>query len=238
VLYDDEPRNMKELLAHPERDEIKKAGDAEIQQLVDQKVGVIVSKSGIDDVLKRGRLAVVGTGEIPGIDSSFSNFSPTVAFSAVRMLVALMVDPRFSVESYDLSGAFLETELRDRAVYVCLPAEAGEYAGKVLLLLKSVYGLKTSGREFLQQLSERILSFTMKVKCPKTGKEIEVKVAHNLSCSKQLHLACASSKRMSFLHLDSRKRHNIALFDNAVDLFLGLRPRVFEGLSAVRCANR
>jgi len=148
------------------------------------------------------------------------------------------VDPRFSVESYDLSGAFLETELRDRAVYVRLPAEAGEYAGKVLLLLKSVYGLKTSGREFVQQLSERILSFTMKVKCPKTGKEIEVKVAHNVSCSKQLHLACTSSKRMSFLHLDSRKRHNIALFDNAVDLFLGLRPRVFEGLSAVRCANR
>jgi hypothetical protein len=123
----------------------------------------------------KGRLAVVGTGEIPGIDSSFSSFSPTVAFSAVRMLVALTVDPRFSVESYDLSGAFLGTELRDRAVYVRLPAEAGEYAGKVLLLLKSVYGLKTSGREFVQQLSEQILSFTMKVKCPKTGKEIEAK---------------------------------------------------------------
>jgi hypothetical protein len=50
---------------------------------------------------------IVGTGEIPGIDSSFSSFSLTVAFSAVRMLVALTVDPRFSVESYDLSGAFL-----------------------------------------------------------------------------------------------------------------------------------
>ena len=55
------------------------------------------------------RLAVVGTGEIPGIDSSFSSFSPTVAFSAVRMLVALPVDPRFSVVNYDVSGAFLRT---------------------------------------------------------------------------------------------------------------------------------
>ncbi len=54
VIYDDEPRNMKELLAHPERDEIKKSGDAEIQQLMDQKVGVIVSKSEIDEVLKSG----------------------------------------------------------------------------------------------------------------------------------------------------------------------------------------
>jgi hypothetical protein len=55
----------------------------------------------------KGRLAVVGTGEIPGIDCSFSSFSPAVLFSAVRMLVALTVDPRFSVESYGLSGAFL-----------------------------------------------------------------------------------------------------------------------------------
>ena len=41
--------------------------------------------------------------------SSFSSFSPTVAFSVVRMLVASTVDPQFSVESYDLSGAFLES---------------------------------------------------------------------------------------------------------------------------------
>ena len=127
--------------------------------MMNQKVGVIVSKSEIDEVLKsggkvlnikmlfkrkyeivdrverfkkwKGRLDVVGTGEIPGIDSSFSSFSPTVAFSAVRMLVVLTVDPRFSVESYDLSGVFLGTELRDRSLYVRLPAEAGEYAGKV-----------------------------------------------------------------------------------------------------------
>ncbi len=160
---------------------------------------MIVSKSEVDEVLKRGgkvlntkmlfkrkyeivdgverfkkwkgRSADVGTGEIPGIDSSFSSFSPTVAFSVVRMMVVLTVDPRFSVESYDLSGAFLGTELRDRAVYVRLPAEAGEYVGRVLLLLKSVYGLKTSVREFVQQVSEQILSFTS----PKTDKEIEAR---------------------------------------------------------------
>ena len=47
VLYDDEPRNMKELIAHPERDELHKAGDAEIQQLIDQKFEVIVPKAEI-----------------------------------------------------------------------------------------------------------------------------------------------------------------------------------------------
>jgi hypothetical protein len=54
----------------------------------------------------------------------------------------------------------LGTEVRDRIVYVRLPAEAGEYAGRVLLLLKSIYGLKTSDREFVQQISEQTLSFT------------------------------------------------------------------------------
>ena len=54
VLYDDEPRNMKELIAHPERAEIQKAGDDEIEQLIDQQVGVIVPKSEVDEVLKNG----------------------------------------------------------------------------------------------------------------------------------------------------------------------------------------
>ncbi len=47
---------------------------------------------------------------------------------------------------------------------------------RVLLLLKSIYGLKTSDREFMQQLNEQTLSFTMKIKYPKTGKEIESSV--------------------------------------------------------------
>ena len=45
---------MKELLAQPERAEIQKAGDDEIQQLIDQQVGVIVTKSEVDEVLKIG----------------------------------------------------------------------------------------------------------------------------------------------------------------------------------------
>jgi hypothetical protein len=76
---------------------MKKSEDAEIQQLIHQKVGVIVSKSEIDEVLKgggkvlntkmlfkrkyeivdgverfkkwKGRLAVIGTGDAGGIDS-------------------------------------------------------------------------------------------------------------------------------------------------------------------------
>jgi hypothetical protein len=83
-------------------------------------------------------------------------FSSTVTFSVVRLLISLTVDPRFSVESYDLSGAFLGTKLRDRVVYIRIPMDAGVHTGKILLLKKSVYGLKTSGRDFITQLAEQM----------------------------------------------------------------------------------
>ena len=70
-----------------------------------------------------------------------------------------MADPNFITEGYELSGAFLDTDLRDRAVYIQLPTGAGEHAGKVLLLKRAVYGTKASGRRFIDALAERILSF-------------------------------------------------------------------------------
>jgi hypothetical protein len=93
-----------------------------------------------------------------------------VAFAAIRLLIAVTVDEKYTVDSYDLSGSFLGTELRDRAVYIKLPADAGAHAGKILLLKKSVYGLKTSGKDFIEQLVEEILGFVVELTCLRTGK--------------------------------------------------------------------
>ena len=82
----------------------------------------------------------------------------------------MTVDEKYTVDSYDLSGAFLGTELRDRVVYIKLPVDAGVHAGKILLLKKSVYGLKTSGKDFIEQLGEEILGFVVELTCPMTGK--------------------------------------------------------------------
>jgi hypothetical protein len=199
VIFDDEPRNPSELARHPEREAILVSAGKEIDQLIEQEIGVEVTQAEVKQVTDKGirilqckmvykrkytigedgkerflkwksRLAVVGSSEREGWETVYSTFSPTVAFSAVRLLISLTVDPRFSVESYDLSGAFLGTELRDRAVYIRLPKDAGIHAGKILLLKKSVYGLKTSGRDFIAQLAEQILSFLVTSKCSKTGK--------------------------------------------------------------------
>ncbi len=42
--------------------------------------------------------------------------------------------------------------------------------GKILLLKKSVYGPKTSGKDFIEQLNAEILGFVVKLNCPRTGK--------------------------------------------------------------------
>jgi hypothetical protein len=151
VIFDDEPRNPSELARHPEREAILVSAGKEIDQLIEQEIGVEVTQAEVKQVTDKGirilqckmvykrkytigedgkerflkwksRLAVVGSSEREGWETVYSTFSPTVAFSAVRLLISLTVDPRFSVESYDLSGVFLGTELRDRDVYIRIRA--------------------------------------------------------------------------------------------------------------------
>jgi hypothetical protein len=111
-------------------------------------------------------MTVVGCAERQGWETVYSTFSPTVTFTAIRLLITVTVDEKYTVDSYD----FLGTELRDRAVYIKLPADAGVLAGKILLLKKSVYGLKTSGKDFMEQLAEEILGFVVELTCLRTGK--------------------------------------------------------------------
>jgi len=152
VIFDDEPRTPSELARHPEKEAILVSAGKEIDQLIEQQIGVEVTPAEVKQVTEKGlrilqckmvykrkyhigedgkerflkwksRLAVVGSSEREGWETVYSTFSPTVAFSAIRLLISLTVDPKYSVESYDLSGAFLGTELRDRAVYIRLPRD-------------------------------------------------------------------------------------------------------------------
>jgi hypothetical protein len=142
-VYDDEPRTAKEVDAHPEREAILASAAAELDQFIEQAIGVEVTKeevaefiakggkilnakfvykrkyaivNGVEQFLKwKSRMAVIGCSERQGWETVYSTFSPTVAFAAIRLLIALTVDEKYMVDSYDLSGAFLglscETEL-------------------------------------------------------------------------------------------------------------------------------
>jgi hypothetical protein len=79
----------------------------------------------------KSRLAAQGQHQEPGIDYVWNTFSPTLGFSTIRILISLMCDPKWMVDGYDLSGAFLDTKLEDREVYMRLTPEARKYANKV-----------------------------------------------------------------------------------------------------------
>jgi hypothetical protein len=77
VIFDDEPRNTSELAKHPERESILVSAGKEIDQLIKEEIGVEVTQVEVKQVTDK--------------------FSPTVAFSAVRLLISLTVDPNFTV---------------------------------------------------------------------------------------------------------------------------------------------
>lgn len=111
----------------------------------------------------KARLAAVGCAQEPGVDTVWNTFSPTIGFTAIRTLLAAMCNPKWHVDSYDLSGAYLGTHLEDQAVYMKLPASAGEYSNKILRLTKSIYGLRGASKAFMKQLGEEVEKFSEKV---------------------------------------------------------------------------
>jgi hypothetical protein len=78
----------------------------------------------------KARLAIVSTSETEGVDCVYNTFSPTIGFTAIRVLISLMCDPKYDVGSYDLTGAFLLADLKGRAVYCQIPSDVGEDANK------------------------------------------------------------------------------------------------------------
>ena len=108
------------------------------------------------------RLAGVETGEIPGVDTVWSNFSPASGFMAIRPIIIRMCDSANDVRSYDLSDVFLVTDFQNRSVCVRLLADVGtEDTIKIIRLMKACYRLKSSSPEFMKQPSRDILTFDL-----------------------------------------------------------------------------
>ena len=108
----------------------------------------------------KARLAAVGCAQEPGVDTVWNTFSPTIAFTAIRTLIATMCKPKWHVDGYDLSGVFLGTRLDDQAVYMRLTPGVSEYLNIVLNLTRSIYGLRGASKAFMKQLGSEIEGFS------------------------------------------------------------------------------
>ena len=99
------------------------------------------------------RFCVMGNRQINGVDV-FYTYAPVVSWTTVRLLLILTCVLGLATAQVDYTAAFVQAKIQDD-VYVAMPRGKLK-PGKVLKLLRSLYGLKQSPKNFFDHLKERL----------------------------------------------------------------------------------
>ncbi|KZV80781.1 hypothetical protein EXIGLDRAFT_569675, partial [Exidia glandulosa HHB12029] len=178
-----EPRTLSEAQRRPDwtlweqaiREELATLDAMGTWELVDAPAGANVvgskwvfraKKDATGSVVRhKARLVAQGFSQVPGVDY-FDTFAPVAKLASIRIVLAMAARLDLELHQIDIKGAYLNGQLTDdEVVYMRQPPgfEAPGTAGKVCRLLKTLYGLKQSGRRWYQRLVEILcgkLAFT------------------------------------------------------------------------------
>ena len=107
-------------------------------------------------VKAKSRLVACGNRQVAGLDFDADKiYSPTVAVSCVRLLAAIACELDWGVYHSDVEQAFVRSFLNeDEQVFVKLPRGCGRLSGKIVRLIKSLYGLKQAAKHWFDLLCE------------------------------------------------------------------------------------
>jgi hypothetical protein len=94
----------------------------------------------------KARLVAQGFSQVPGTDFE-ETFSPTVRLESLRTLLAIGASLDYEIHQTDVVSAYPRSILHAE-VYMRVPKGVQAEPGKCLRVLKSLYGLKQSGREW------------------------------------------------------------------------------------------
>ncbi len=103
----------------------------------------------------KARFTACGNKQTPDVDFT-ETWAPVVQWTTVRMMLILATQLQLKSFSADVSCAFLHSDI-DSEVYVEMP-RGFKKPGKVLKLLKSLYGLRQAPRLFWKYLTESMTS--------------------------------------------------------------------------------
>jgi hypothetical protein len=105
----------------------------------------------------RARLVVNGQCQKHGLDY-FETFAPTTNMTTIHTVLAIAAHHNWEIHQIDIKSAYLNVELND-TIYMRAPPGylKVQDKGKVLLLLRSLYGLKQAGFEWSEKLEKFFL---------------------------------------------------------------------------------
>jgi hypothetical protein len=115
---------------------------------------VFVKKTHTDGSLDKykARLVAKGYRQVKGIDYD-EVFAPVASITAIRLTMSIAVHLNMKLSTIDVSSAYLYATL-DKEIYLNPPEGWNGAKGKVLPLLKGLYGLKQSGRLWYHELKQ------------------------------------------------------------------------------------
>lgn len=160
------PRSYAAAMRSPEASKWKAACDAEMSMMDKMKVWKVIDKPDglvpidlkwvftykkVDDegnpIKFKARLVAKGFKQKEGIDY-YETFAPTATFAGLRILLTIAALNRWPVHSFDITSAYLHSEI-DSHVYFSIPTGymcEAKKKNKVLEALKALYGTKQGAR--------------------------------------------------------------------------------------------
>ncbi|KAE8180888.1 hypothetical protein CF336_g9117, partial [Tilletia laevis] len=111
-------------------------------------------------IRKKSRLVAQGFTQVEGIDYD-ETFAPVARLSALRMMVTLAIQLNLRLHGMDVKTAYLNGEL-DVDIYMRQPPGYDDGSGRVCRLLRTLYGLKQSGRYWYHTLRDKLLEASFK----------------------------------------------------------------------------
>jgi hypothetical protein len=161
------PQTYQEAIRSPQHIDWKAAIDQEMASIMENKTWKVVPNTGQKTIKCRwvftrksdgrfkARIVAKGFTQVYGVDYT-ETFAPVVKWATIRLL--LLIAALFGLElvQMDVVTAFLNGDL-DEIIFIDLPP-GYEQAGMICQLLRSLYGLKQSPRQWYQKLHAFLIS--------------------------------------------------------------------------------